>query len=175
MALLIDGYNLLHVTDIFAAGGAGTDLHRTRVALLEYLAASLSDQDRKRTTIVFDAGGAPPGLPTATIHDGIRVFYARRHANADEMIEELLDDWKSPRSLTVVSSDHRVQRAARQHGANYIDSDKWFAELRAGRRERGHHDARRTAKPLGQPTPEETAYWLEEFTKRPEDGRKGSV
>ena len=171
MALLIDGYNLLHVTDIFADEGEGTELHRTRLALLNFLAASLGKRERGKTTIVFDAAGAPPGLPTTTTHDEIRVYFARRHTSADELIEELLDGWKAPRSLTVVSSDHRVQRAARQHGAGYVDSDRWFAELQAARRERDAKAQRQTSKPLGQPSPEETAYWLDEFTKRPKDDK----
>ena len=62
MALLIDGYNLLNVTGIFAQAGPGTELHRTRVALLNFLAASINQRERKATTIVFDAAGAPPGL-----------------------------------------------------------------------------------------------------------------
>jgi hypothetical protein len=32
--------------------------------------------------------------------------------------------------LLVVSSDHRVQRAARRRGAKFMDSDTWWAELR---------------------------------------------
>ena len=59
MALLIDGYNLLNVTGIFAQAGPGTELHRTRVALLNFLSASIDQRERKATTIVFDAAGAP--------------------------------------------------------------------------------------------------------------------
>jgi uncharacterized protein len=163
MALLIDGYNLLYVTSIFGAAGAGTELHRSRLALLDFLAASISERERGQTTIVFDATGAPPGLPSSATHEGMSVFFARRHANADEMIERLLDECRAPKSLTVVSSDHRIQRAARQHGAAYVDSDKWYAELQAARRER---DAigDSLAKPDGQ-SPEEVSYWVDEFEK----------
>jgi predicted RNA-binding protein with PIN domain len=166
MALLIDGYNLLHVTGIFGAAGAGTELHRSRVALLNFLAASIAERERSETTIVFDATGAPPGLPTSTTHDGLTVYFARRHANADEMIEKLLDECRAPRSLLVVSSDHRIQRAARQHGASYVDSDKWFAELQAARRERETSAEDSSVKPDGQ-SPEDVSYWLGEFTKEP--------
>src|SRR4051812_39323189 len=117
MALLIDGYNLLNVTGIFAGEGPGTELHRARLAFLNYLASSFTKRQRTGTTIVFDAAGAPPGLPHTINHDGMTIHFARRHSNADEMIEELLEEWKSPRSLVVVSSDHRVQRAARHRGA----------------------------------------------------------
>jgi predicted RNA-binding protein with PIN domain len=173
MALLIDGYNLLHVTDIFAGQGAGTELHRSRLALLNFLGASLSKRDRAQTTIVFDAAGAPPGLPSQSMHEGMQVYFARRHADADEMIENLLDGWQAPKSLTVVSSDHRIQRAARRSGAGYIDSDRWFADLQVAQRVRKAEQAIGEAKPDSATSPEDTAYWLDEFTKRPEKEKGG--
>jgi predicted RNA-binding protein with PIN domain len=171
MALLIDGYNLLNVTGIFGDDGPGTALHRTRLAFLNFLAASFTKRERAGTTIVFDAAGAPPGLPHSIKHDDITIHFARRQSNADEMIEELLEDWKSPRSLVVVSSDHRVQRAARHCGAAFVDSEVWYAELLVKRRKRATKgDA--VAKPVGAPTKEELAYWLKEFggteTAKPE-------
>jgi predicted RNA-binding protein with PIN domain len=163
MALLIDGYNLLHVTDLFGAAGPGTDLHRSRLALLNFIASAISDRERAETTIVFDAAGAPPGLPRTMSHERMTVHFARRHSDADEMIEELLEQHPAPRSLVVVSSDHRVQRAARHRGASYIDSSTWYAELRSTQK-----DAKATdAKPGVAPTPEETAYWLGEFGGSP--------
>lgn len=171
MALLIDGYNLLHVTGIFGAAGAGTELHRSRVALLEFLAASITERERKQTTIVFDAAGAPPGLPASMTHGGMRVYFARRHASADEMIELLLDECRAPRSLVVVSSDHRVQRSARQHGASYLDSEQWFAALQAARRER-EAAAEESAKPAGETPADEVNYWVKEFGEQPRKPKK---
>ena len=40
MALLIDGYNLLNATGIFGQAGRGTELHRARLALLNFLATA---------------------------------------------------------------------------------------------------------------------------------------
>ncbi len=161
MALLIDGYNLLHVTDIFAEAGPGTELHRSRLALLNFLASAIGKRERAETTIVFDAAGAPPGLPRTLTHDGITVHFARRHSDADEMIEDLLEQCTAPRALVVVSSDHRVQRAARHRGATYIDSGQWYAERLAARH--NEERAKESAKPTGSPAPEELAYWLREF------------
>jgi len=161
MALLIDGYNLLHVTGIFAKAGRGTELHRTRLALLNFLASSIEKRERKETTIVFDAAGAPPGLPRTLAHEGMTVHFARRHSDADEMIEELLEACAAPRSLLVVSSDHRVQRAARHRGAEFIDSDRWYAELRSNQHQKIADDT--SAKPGGELTADELQYWLGEF------------
>jgi predicted RNA-binding protein with PIN domain len=161
MALLIDGYNLLHVTDIFGAAGPGTDLHRTRLALLDFLAAAISKRERSQTTIVFDASGAPPGLPRTIYHDGMTVHFARQ-SDADEMIEDLLEEWRAPKSLVVVSSDHRVQRAARSRGATFVDSSEWYAERRDMVRDAKSDDGT-GGKPGAPLAPDELKYWLGEF------------
>jgi predicted RNA-binding protein with PIN domain len=169
MALLIDGYNLLHVTGIFGAAGAGTDLHRSRMALLDFLAASIDERERKQTTIVFDAAGAPPGLQRTFTHRGITVQFARRRSNADEMIEELLEECLAPRGLVVISSDHGVQRAARRRGASYIDSDQWYADLHAARQRRENIAEEPIAKSHGDSSRDEVAYWIGEFGSSPRD------
>jgi predicted RNA-binding protein with PIN domain len=174
MALLIDGYNLLHVTSIFAGAGPGTELHRARLALLEFLAASLSERERRETTIVFDAAGAPPGLPRTLAHDAMTVHFARRHADADAMIEELLEQCAAPRALLVVSSDHRVQRAARRRGASFVDSERWYRNLLAAR---GGNEAAADdvpAKPMDQIASNDVEYWVGQFADgRPDDTAAG--
>jgi hypothetical protein len=62
----------------------------------------------------------------------------------------------------VVSSDHRIQRAARRRKARAVDSEVWYAEVLRQRSERSH----RPAAPLGPPHPPvaaEVARWLERF------------
>jgi uncharacterized protein len=175
MALLIDGYNLLHVTGIFGEGHDLTALHRSRRALLNFLAVSIDAKERARTTIVFDASSAPPGLPRTLFHHGMTVHFARGYADADAMLEELLEQFEAPRSLLVVSSDHRVQRAARHRGAKSIDSDAWYSELLAARRAAGALPLDVSAKPVGELTPDEVAYWLDKFAEPPTDDAAGQL
>jgi predicted RNA-binding protein with PIN domain len=78
MRLLIDGYNLLHVTGIVGRGNELTELHRSREALLRFLAASIEPGERAQTTIVFDAAGAPPGLPQTLAHDAMTALAGGR-------------------------------------------------------------------------------------------------
>lgn len=167
MAILIDGYNLLHVTDIFGDPGPGTDLHRARIALLNFLTDAISKRERRQTTIVFDAAGAPPGLPRQMTHQGMTIHFAPRNSDADEMIENLLLQHRTPKNLVVVSSDHRVQRAARGRGATFVDSGQWYSERRAALRVRGIEKA--TAKPDAHLTADELNYWLGQFGDSPAD------
>jgi predicted RNA-binding protein with PIN domain len=107
MPVIIDGYNLLHVTGITGRHG---DLHGSREALLRFLAARIDDKQRPLTTIVFDAAEAPPGLPRTISFESMTVHFASNYEDADEQIEELIAMSNVPRSLLVVSSDHRIQR-----------------------------------------------------------------
>jgi predicted RNA-binding protein with PIN domain len=165
MALLIDGYNLLNVTDLFGVPAGGeTALHASRRALLDFLSRSLDARTRAQTTIVFDAGGAPPGLPRTLLHEGITAQFARQHSDADELMEEIIDSHPDPKSLTVISSDHRIQRAARRRGAAYVDSERWYAEVRA------MANAAATARPAEDKlTPDQVSFWLDQFGEKEKD------
>ena len=164
MPLLIDGYNLLHATDIFGEGAGASSFQRSREALLAFLATSLKDSERTQTTIVFDAADAPPGLPNRYTVEGMLVLFAREYPDADALLEELIEQHSAPRGLTVVSSDHRVQRAARRRGASRMDSDRWYVDLWQRRIElrRQQHKAV-PEKPMGQLSAKDIAYWVEQF------------
>jgi uncharacterized protein len=164
MALLIDGYNLLHVTGITGRGNRLTELHRSREALLRFLAESIQPAERAHTTIVFDAAGAPPGLPQTLMYDSITVHFARDYADADAMIEDLIAAHHTPRSLVVVSSDHRIQRAAHRRRATAIDSDRWYAELWAARHRGGQPSLDLPQKPGSELTAAEVNYWTKQFS-----------
>jgi len=171
MPLLIDGYNLLHVSGVFGQGNALTELHRSREALLAFLAAAIEPAERPQTTIVFDAAGAPPGLPQSFLHEGIHVEFARDPGNADELLEKLIAAHDTPRKLIVVSGDHRVQRAARRRRAKAVDSDRWWADLCAERRRRGVESPTPRQKPTRNLTAGEVDYWVSQFADTPQQER----
>jgi uncharacterized protein len=158
MALLIDGYNLLHVTAIVGHGG----LRGSREGLLRFLASAIDPRERLQTTIVFDAAEAPPGLPRTILFEEMTIHFSSEYDNADELIEELIEACSVPKSLLVVSSDHRLQRAARRRKAPFVDSDVWFADA-LRRRAAMRVPAPIVAKPAGPITSEEIDYWLTEF------------
>ena len=163
MPFLIDGYNLLHASGLLGRKVAPKSLERARVALLNFIANSLNDAERKTTTVVFDAKTAPSGLPRQVNHHGLDVRFAVGFTDADALIEELIRADSSPRRLVVVSSDHQIQKAAKRRRATSIDSDDWHAELC-----RRHRTPERTQpgedhKPIPPNTEAEVAYWLNVF------------
>lgn len=126
MPLLIDGYNLMYAAGIVGAGRGAGGLERSRAALIRFVGDSLGPAERGRAVVVFDAAGAPPGLPSSMFMHGVAVRFAKGYRDADELLEELIAADNSPRWLTVVSSDHRIQRAARRRRATAVDSDVWY-------------------------------------------------
>lgn len=163
MPLLIDGYNLLHASGIMGRGIGPGGLERSRLALLNFLAASIDEAELPRTTVVFDANNAPRGLPRSVRHRGITVQYASKYESADEMIEELIRLDSAPRRLIVVSGDNRIQRAARRRRAKAVASDVWYAELVRLRRERAEEGSQSPARPPVPLLEEDVNYWIRQF------------
>jgi predicted RNA-binding protein with PIN domain len=160
MKLVVDGYNLLHASGVFGQPSDEPTLENARRALLGYLAEHLSERDRPRTTVVFDGKDAPPGLPALSSYEQIQVLFSRRKQSADDLIADLITAEKQPRELLVISSDHGVQRSARQRGVAYADSETWIRGLR-------RHEVTDQALPDKPEQPESAAEqqrWLREFT-----------
>lgn len=131
---LVDGYNFLNNSGIETkpGGPAGlSSLGLARQALLDFLVRHLSPEEARATVVVFDAQFQPRPLPTEFTYHGIDVKFAVRYPDADSLLEQLIAEHTSPRQLTVISSDHRVQRAARRRRARFVDSERWYRQLLA--------------------------------------------
>ncbi len=131
MSLLIDGYNLLNATGIPSRGKGPGNLERARQALLNTLVESLPAEELSRTIVVFDGSESPWGVAKQQNHRGMTVMFASKDEDADTVIERLIVADSAPKRLTVVSSDHRLQRAANRRKAIAVDSDVWFARTAA--------------------------------------------
>lgn len=171
MSLLIDGYNLMYAAGIVGVGRGPGGLERSRYALIHTVAAGLGDADRATTTIVFDAAGAPPGLPSTIMCDGVSIRFAKGYGDADELLEELIVADHAPRKLTVVSSDHRVQRAAKRRRAIAVDSDVWYEQF-----VREHKTAQREAADIAKPQAvvddDEVQFWLQRLVDDKETAKE---
>jgi len=145
--ILIDGYNVIApaappgrraVDARVRSSGAAAPLaahwlHAERMRLLHRLAEHLDPELAGKTHVIFDsAAGNRHGPDVLRIH-GIHVRFAVSHDEADDLIEELIAAHHSPKRLTVVSSDHRLQVAARRAGAKAFDAQPWLDALLDGR------------------------------------------
>jgi predicted RNA-binding protein with PIN domain len=157
MALLIDAYNVLF------ASPSLPDRYDTGSA-----AAFCRALDRvRRGRVVVVADGSPKPDDRANMETGgVELRFAGKGREADDVIEELIEAEADPRNLILVSSDHRLQRAAQRRGASYMDADVFLRDLAAALRVRD--SPRATAeKPLNMP---DAAAWMKLFKIDDEHG-----
>ena len=163
---IIDGYNLMHAWGLARQRYGPGDLERLRNQFLNELAGRLAEEERRRTTIVFDAGGdAPTDLAAGQRHKDMKVVYAVKDPDADTRIEKLIARHSAPRQVCVVSSDRRLQIAARRRRGQFIASEQFVKELEGREAQTNASPPSRDweAKFTGEMTEAETAEWLEIF------------
>ena len=160
MRILIDGYNLLHAIGYHGDLSEPGVLESARVRMLEKLSQYLTEEERKNSLVIFDAGHRSKDLEQQYVRDLIRVEFAMDHLDADSRIQELIRDDNVPKQLLVVSSDHRIQRTARARHASFLDSDQWLVLL-----ESRLQSVSAEAGPDATLKPEtENDYWMELFS-----------
>ena len=174
MALLIDGYNLLHVTGL--VGRAGSGLQGSREALLRFLAAAIdakeraADDDRVRRR---RGAAGPAAHRDARRHDGPLRLGLRRRRRADRGA-----DRGEPRAAVAAGgverpppparrppppgAVRRQRRLVRRRGPPPLAAS---ARSRRGAASR----ARRTL------SADEIAYWLAEFADAPTTNRRAEA
>jgi hypothetical protein len=170
MAFLIDTYNLLRQS--MPPGLAGLDEMGLCQALVR------AGWTKRGVTLVCDGAAKPhfraavpiPGLPGA----GVKVVYAGKGAAADPVIEDLIQRDHSPRSLTLVSDDRELQRAARRRGAQAMPCQEFIHQLLLALAQEGESRAQRR-QPTAQPKPakpgphsDEMQQWAKEFGVDPD-------
>ena len=173
MPTIVDGYNVILQSGLLRGRRAPDFLQRARNALIGLIASRMPNQ---MTTVVFDAAQAPPNREATYVDRGVHVRFAVDHDEADELIEELIRRESAPRKLTVVSSDHRIRKAAQRRGAVSVDALDWLDQLRNARisdRSSGPlppanvaTSERDTPVPL---SPEQIEPWIEAFSLEPSE------
>ncbi len=165
MPTLIDGYNLLYAMGRLTARDGKKALEGARRWLL--LQVTSGHTGGEDVTVVFDGSAAPPGAPAVEEHDRIHFKFAHGQT-ADDLIEDIIHDESSPRSLTVVSDDHRIKHAARRRGCQVMGCLDYYERLQQPAEAPPTPVAEVPAKPE-RSTPEETQRWLEAFRDVPDD------
>jgi len=172
--LLIDGYNLMHAVGLSRSSDGPGEFERRRNRFLRYLAACLTDRERERTTIVFDAPTSRRKCLLRTSSCGMQVVFSHARLEADDVLEELIAQHSAPRQILLISSDHRLQKAVRKRRGQHVDSED-FAEELEHRSQRGEPSPRNapshemTLKCAGLHSPDERRFWLNYFDDVPEN------
>jgi hypothetical protein len=174
LLLLIDGYNVL--APIAPPGGRPDPgwLQRERLQLIRRLAQHLDDPVRKRTCLVFDAANPPADRPDRLEMDGIDVRFAVGYPEADDLLEQIIAEHSAAKQLAVVSSDQRVQTAARRRGSQVFEAQRWLDDLLRGVTRlaistTGQRRAGQGSQPAGDdkpeplPTGDDVQGWIREF------------
>ena len=171
MRHLIDGYNVMYAGGLLGKRLGPDRFRKVRNRFLNDLADALGPVESHQTTVVFDASDAPAEFPHETTHKGIAVIYAVDDADADERIEHLILQHSAPKTLTVVSSDRRLRRAAERRKAVAVSAESFWETLDTLRERK---QAPKSAPSPPRPDPPrdravsaaESAYWLREFGDR---------
>ena len=122
MRWLIDGYNVIRREPDLRAREAES-LEAGRRALLHLLASAHRDP-RDEFTVVFDGARVDGGFPSP---GRIRVIFSRPPHTADDELMRLARQWQS--GAVVVSSDRRIQDAARRAGAAVLTAERFLDGL----------------------------------------------
>ncbi len=124
---IIDGYNLIFQCGLEGRSRDSMAIERARSRLNSTLAGWLDEDARRHTAIVFDAETLPiKEEGSVSVKNEMTIIFAVEYDEADTLIEEMIQQHSSPKQLTVVSSDHRLHKAALRRKATPIDSDVWF-------------------------------------------------
>jgi predicted RNA-binding protein with PIN domain len=121
MPYLIDGHNLIPKLGLRLES---VDDEAELIARLQ----EFCRLRRAQVEVFFD--GAPPGQAATRQAGMLTVHFVRQESSADAAIENRLARLgKAARNWTVVSSDGRIQRAARSFHAGALSSEEFTAEL----------------------------------------------
>lgn len=119
--LLIDTYNVLHAIE-----GMGPDAAELTVDSLGRLIASSRHRGQACLLICDGNQGVSGEIDGA---EGVQRRYVGAGRDADSEIERILASNSAPRRILVVSSDHRLRRAAEKRKAKWMDSRSFLARI----------------------------------------------
>jgi len=122
MRWLIDGYNVSRRDPELRAREAES-LEAGRRALLHLLARA-HREPRDEFTVVFDGARVSGGAPSA---GRIRVIFSRPPLTADDELMRLARQLRS--GAVVVSSDRKIQDAARRAGSAVLTAEQFLEAL----------------------------------------------
>lgn len=121
MNVIVDTYNVLHVTGVLPPELAGVEVD----GLMDLLERGRWGRSR----IALACDGTPPGGTHPANRGGIQVLYSGPGREADDLICERIEASTAPTRLLVVSSDRRIIKAARRRRCRTMDSKAFLQTI----------------------------------------------
>lgn len=115
----------MHADGLGSRPESRSQAEHNRAEFLRRLLRKLNPDLHSDTVIIFD-GTAAEGLLVSTVNHGIAIRFAGPQSDADTEIEKMLAAHSSPKQVLIVSSDHRLHKAAARRRAMAIDSDVFW-------------------------------------------------
>ena len=122
MPIIIDGYNLLRWVQ-----NIEEYRHLDEAGLCRFLSEYLL-RVRTHAQIIFDGMGPRDKSELGGI-DNIEVFFSGENLEADDIIEEKIEEYSAPKNMIVVSTDRRIRAAATRRKSTSVTSDLFWLSL----------------------------------------------
>ncbi len=122
MYYLVDGYNLLFRLE----SSKKKNLQKRREELIELLNIELACF-KSRVSVIFDSAEQIREFPQIAKLDNLEIIYAPKGQTADQYIIELVELSRSPKTLTVVTSDGGLTRQCRHIGSQILTIEAFIA------------------------------------------------
>lgn len=161
MPYLIDGHNLIGRLPDIRLDDPDDE------ALLVQKLMGFAARTGKDCVVVFDSGlpGGKSRMSTKTV----KVIFASHRTDADRLLMERIRETPDPLNWTVVSSDHRVQTAARQRRMRVLSAADFAALVQSPSPDQQADPDPGAAADVHQ-SEEDINYWLNQFgTDKPDD------
>lgn len=164
VVLLVDAYNVLHVTGVLPPALAGIDLAG--------LAGLIGESRYGRARVVLVCDGAHRGVDEEILvgleavrgaGHGVRTVWAGPGRDADSLIEAYLASPGRRSGVVVVSSDRRLRRAAKRERVKWVDSAKFLAQVAADVERGGSSAGHGPARPRTPISGDAAEGWAERF------------
>lgn len=157
--MIIDGNNLLHAPKPRALSGLDER------GLCRALARTRWGSEG--VCVVCDGDPGPLARIESPAAE-VDLIYSGHGRSADTVIEQMIARSSAPRRLIVVSSDHRIRRAAHRRRARTWSSEYFARELASALARRGRDLPDPGAAPDAHLPPEQVRRWLELFGYDPD-------
>lgn len=138
--MIIDGYNVIHLTPDRSRGQALNtekgNLEKKRSRLIEKM-INFSAYTGIKVIVVFDGQSGLKSLSKKERFEGIEIVYSKKGQSADSVIESFLYREENPGSVTVATSDYALRDMVVGFGANCISALELREKLMEAEEEMG--------------------------------------